>query len=161
KSWSTSWAARSGSRRTFSIIQSSASDSCCSGKAALPRSTSSASRSSHSARSTTSDTLAGVKRLVVDVERKLALVGTAEGRRVSEWYLPTRLRVVGAAVPDLRRIARELGREVRDWPAAQVIALVKALAASRGFETRAVAYEILARHKPARAALTARTLEQL
>ena len=102
-----------------------------------------------------------MKKVAAEIERKLARVGTAERRRVSEWYFPTRLRVAGTTVPELRRIAREIGREARAWPGAPVITLAKALAASGGFEARAVAYELLSRHPAAREALTERIVEQL
>ena len=89
---------------------------------------------------------------VAQIERELARAGTAERRRVSEWYFPTRLRVFGTAVPDLRRIARKI--QVDD-----PVALAKALVASGGFESRGVAYVILARQK--KLVLDAKTVEQL
>ena len=88
---------------------------------------------------------------VAQIERALAKAGTAERRRVSAWYFPTRLRVFGTAVPEIRRIAR--GVKVED-----PLALAKALVASKGFESRGVAYLILERSK---AALDAKTVEQL
>jgi 3-methyladenine DNA glycosylase AlkD len=89
---------------------------------------------------------------VAQIERQLARAGTAERRRVSEWYFPTRLRVFGTTVPDLRRIARTI--QVDD-----PVALAKALVASGGFESRAVAYEIIARGK--KLVLDTKTVEQL
>lgn len=88
---------------------------------------------------------------VAEIERALARAGTAQRRRVSEWYFPTRLRVFGTTVPELRRIARKVETD-------DVVGLAKALVASGGFESRGVAYVLLGRKRPV---LDAKTVEQL
>ena len=95
----------------------------------------------------------GVKSAVAEIERQLARAGTAERKRVAEWYFPTRLAVAGVAVPDLRWIARS----IKVAPG-EVLPLARALAKSGGFETRAVAYELVARNKTP---LDTRTVEEL
>src|SRR5215831_9423963 len=96
---------------------------------------------------------ARMKPRVAEIVQQLARVSNAERKRVAEWYFPTRLEVAGVAVPDLRRIARS----IKVAPG-EVVPLARALAKSGGFETRAVAYELLARHKTP---LDTRTVEEL
>jgi len=96
---------------------------------------------------------ARMKALIAEVEQKLARAGNLERKRVAEWYFPTRLEVAGVAVPDLRRIARAIKVTPQE-----VLPLARALAKSGGFEARAIAYELLARHKPP---LTTRLVEEL
>jgi 3-methyladenine DNA glycosylase AlkD len=97
----------------------------------------------------------------LSVERQLARAGTAERRRVATWYFPTKLRVHGTPVPELRRIARDLARSLRDSTGKEAVAIAVAIARRGSFEARAVAYEVLAMHRGAAEAVTLRDVEQL
>jgi 3-methyladenine DNA glycosylase AlkD len=94
-----------------------------------------------------------VKRVVAKIERQLTRAGSAERKRVAEWYFPTRLAVSGVAVPDLRRIARSI-----EVAPSEVLPLARTLAKTGGFEARLVAYELLARFKTP---LTTQSVEEL
>ena len=71
------------------------------------------------------------------------------------------MAVIGVGVPELRVIARDGARRLRDSPPDDVLRLVEALLHANTFEGRQVAYEVLSRHAAATAALTTECVEWL
>lgn len=76
-------------------------------------------------------------------------------------YFPTAMQVLGVPVPALREVAKELAQSHKSTPAAEVLAICRALIADGTMEGRQVAYELLERHKAAAAALTEDDIEGL
>ncbi len=48
------------------------------------------------------------------IHRRLRAAGRAERRRACETILPTALEVIGVTTPDLRRIVKQVGKELGD-----------------------------------------------
>lgn len=86
---------------------------------------------------------------------------SAERREHGKGYFPTSLELLGVAVPDLRAIAKHHAKELRAAPPAEVLSLVRALVDAGTMEGRQVAYELLAAHRAARAALDEKTVVAL
>lgn len=80
---------------------------------------------------------------------------------MSGGYAPSGLKYVGASVPDLRGVVREVNAALKGQPAAAVLHLADALVEGRMAEARQVGWEVLARRKDAMALLTTKRLEQL
>ena len=62
-------------------------------------------------------------------------------------YTPTGARIIGVTVPDMRRVARDAARELKEAPPHAVLALARALIDSHTLEGRQAGYEVLRRHK--------------
>lgn len=71
------------------------------------------------------------------------------------------MTVLGATVPDLRKVVRETAQQIHAKEASFVVAVARALVASGTLEARQVAYELLGRRRDARAALGTRAIEGL
>ena len=99
--------------------------------------------------------------LVREADAKLREAGRPERAEYAEGYMPSETVFYGVSVPDTRRIAKDLARELRELPGDEVIELARRLVATNVFEARHLAYELLARHREAFAALGAREVEQL
>ena len=76
-------------------------------------------------------------------------------------YTPTAARIIGVAVPDVRKAAREAARELKGAPSDSVLAVVRALIDTHTLEGRHAAYEVLGRHKGVSAALGPPAVESL
>ena len=76
-------------------------------------------------------------------------------------YTPTSARIIGVAVPDVRRAARDAVRELKGAPPGVALALARSLIGTDTLEGRFAAYEVLGRHKGVRAALDAPAVESL
>ena len=74
-------------------------------------------------------------------------------------YTPTAARIIGVAVPVVRRAARAAARELKDAPPDAVLALAGALIGTDTLEGRQAAYEVLSRHRGVRATLDTPTVE--
>jgi len=99
--------------------------------------------------------------LVKEIESRLSAHGVPERKEVATWYFPTAMRVIGVPTPELRRVARDVARRVRDASPEEVLRLTHALIRRRAFEVRHAAYEILIRHGAAMASLRVREVERL
>jgi 3-methyladenine DNA glycosylase AlkD len=96
------------------------------------------------------------------IERELAAQANAERIRVmTGGYAPSRLRYLGASVPDLRRVARRWSRELRTASPAQVRDVALALVRRGTVEGRQVGYELLARRRDAMDRLTPALVRRL
>jgi len=103
-----------------------------------------------------------VQKIVRDVHRRLRACGNAERRAVAKSYFPTAMSVFGVTVPDLRTVVRDLGGQLEEVAPEETIRIAQALVDGGSMEGRQVAYEVLARHKGAMAAVKSRTcLEKL
>ncbi|HTJ43173.1 MAG TPA: DNA alkylation repair protein, partial [Kofleriaceae bacterium] len=91
----------------------------------------------------------------------LRRLGTAERRRVSGWYFPSKMQALGVTVPDLRGVSRSLRASLKKADPKEVIALAKQLIATEIFEARAVAYELLDRRADVWRALGAKGIEAM
>jgi 3-methyladenine DNA glycosylase AlkD len=85
----------------------------------------------------------------------------ARAKHSTAVYHPTSLEVFGVPVPAMRSIAARLARELRDAPAADVLAFAQALVDSRNFDARQVAYELILRQREAFRTLKTDTIEAL
>ena len=99
--------------------------------------------------------------LSTEIDSRLRAHANPERKRVAVTYFPTAMEVIGVSVPDLRAIARDVTRRLRGAPAEDVLALVEALIDANTFEGRQAAYEVLARHPAAMAALETERVERL
>jgi len=102
-----------------------------------------------------------VKALAAEVQRRLRAAASPVRREFTQGYFPSAMRNLGATTPDLRAIARDVGRRVRDAAPADMVRLAHALIAGTTLEGRQAAYELLVRHRPALASLTTREVERL
>ncbi|MEM7203932.1 MAG: DNA alkylation repair protein [Planctomycetota bacterium] len=93
--------------------------------------------------------------------RELKAHASEERRAFTEGYFPSAMRILGVPVPDLRRVAKATARAVRDWPPERVHQLVDQVIAKNTVEGRQAAYEIVAAHAGAFAALDTRRIEAL
>jgi len=105
--------------------------------------------------------LTHVTALSTEIDSRLRAHAILERRRVAVTYFPTAMEVIGVSVPDLRAIARDIARRLRDAPAEDVLGLAEVLIDANTFEGRQAAYEILARHPAAMAALATERVERL
>ena len=100
---------------------------------------------------------ARVRAILGDLRR----AGSAARREALTWYAPSAETSYGVSTPDMRRIARAHGRELATAPAEEVLAVARGLIDRGVRDGRHAAYEIVARHRPAMAALDRRTVEAL
>lgn len=92
------------------------------------------------------------------------LVAHANAERIAVMtggYAPSRLRYLGASVPDLRRIVRAWDRELKAATPAQVRDLALVLVRRGTVEGRQVGYELLARRRDAMGRLTPALVRRL
>jgi 3-methyladenine DNA glycosylase AlkD len=101
------------------------------------------------------------KKLADEIATRLRAAGDQARRRVGEGYAPTAMEIFGARTPDLRAIVRDAAKRLDAASAAEVLELAHRLVATRTFEGRQAAYELLARHRQAMAALDGAALERL
>ena len=99
--------------------------------------------------------------LAAEVMSRLEAAANPERAAKGASYTPTGARIIGAAVPDVRRAARAVVRELKDAPPSAVLALARALIGTDTLEGRHAAYEVLGRHKGVRASLDAPVVESL
>lgn len=96
------------------------------------------------------------------IERALSAFANPERAAVmSGGYSPSRLRYVGASVPEMRSIVRTASAALKDQPPRAVIQLALALVGGGIAEARQVGWELIARRKDAMALLTPRLVERL
>jgi 3-methyladenine DNA glycosylase AlkD len=101
------------------------------------------------------------KSLAREIVRELEGLADPERVEFASRSFPTAQRVIGVTVPKLREVVRARARALRKAPAEDVVALARELAATGVHEARKLGYEVLAGHKGAMAALTAKDLEVL
>ena len=99
--------------------------------------------------------------LAAGVMSRLQAAANPERAAKGASYTPTSARIIGVAVPDMRRAARDAVRELEDAPPDVVLALARALIGTDTLEGRFAAYEVLGRHKGVRATLDAPAVESL
>ena len=99
--------------------------------------------------------------LAAEVMSRLEAAGNPERAEKGAFYTPTSARIIGVAVPDVRRAARDAVRELEDAPPDVVLALARALIGTDTLEGRFAAYEVLGRHKGVRATLDGPVVESL
>lgn len=101
-------------------------------------------------------------RTAARIERALSSHASAERIAVlMGGYAPSRLRHLGASVPDLRAIVRRFARELRGASAREILALAETLVARGTVEGRQVGYELLAGRRDAMALLTPTRITKL
>jgi 3-methyladenine DNA glycosylase AlkD len=105
--------------------------------------------------------LEDIPALAAEVDARLREHANPERKRIAVTYFPTAMEVIGVSVPDLRAIARDVAHRLRAVHAEDAFALVDALLDANTFEGRQAAYEVLARHPAAIAALTTEHIEHL
>ena len=103
-----------------------------------------------------------LSQLVAQIERGLRRhANAARSDLMSGGYAPSRLRCIGATVPEMRAIGREIARETKAAPARQVIKLALSLTRTGAIEARQIGYELIARRPDAMALLTPRLIRAL
>lgn len=96
-----------------------------------------------------------------DVIARLRAFSDRDRHAATQNYYPGAQENLGIYAADMRRVVREYKPLVKPLAPAQVIALALAIIAPNTMEGRQVAYELLASHKPAMAALTRADIEAL
>ena len=102
-----------------------------------------------------------VEGLAAEVMSRLEAAVNPERAEKGASYTPTGARIIGVAVPDVRRAARDAVRELKDAPPDAVLALARILIGTDTLEGRFAAYEVLGRHKGVRAMLDGPVVESL
>ena len=102
-----------------------------------------------------------VEGLAAEVMSRLEAAANPERAAKGASYTPTAARIIGVAVPDVRRAARDAVRELKGAPPAAALELARALIGTDTLEGRFAAYEVLGRHKGVRATLDAPVVESL
>ena len=95
------------------------------------------------------------------VEAELRTLASPERKEVTSRYFPTAMEILGVPVPDLRRVARALKKELKGWPPEAVIELAFLLHSRRIHECLQVAHELLDGRRDARGLLKVRKLRAL
>ena len=109
----------------------------------------------------TGESVVDVEGLATEVMSRLEAAVNPKRAAKGASYTPTGARIIGVTVPDMRRVARDAARELKDAPPRAVLALARALLDAHTLEGRQAAYEVLSRHKGVRAALDASAVESL
>lgn len=99
--------------------------------------------------------------LAPDILRRLEAGADPRRAAFGASYHPSNARILGLSAPAIEEVSKGLTRTLRPWPAAEVLGLARELLGAGVFEARQVAYQIVAAHKGARAALDRPTLEAL
>ncbi|MBC8277110.1 MAG: DNA alkylation repair protein [FCB group bacterium] len=98
---------------------------------------------------------------ITDITARLETLGDADRREKAKTYHPTKMRVIGVKIPDLRPVIKEYSAKFKKSPPEEVIAFAKALVDTDIFECHGFAYELLSRNKRALASLTLEEVEYL
>ncbi len=102
-----------------------------------------------------------VDRLAAQVMSRLEAAANPERAAKGASYTPTAARIIGVAVPDMRRTARDAARDMKGASPDTVLALARALIGTDTLEGRLAAYEVLSRHRGVRATLDVAAVESL
>ncbi len=98
---------------------------------------------------------------VRDIDARLAAAGDERRAEHNKGYLPSAERSWDVPVPVMRKTARDLARDLRDAPGADLLEIAFALCETGTHECRSVAYEIVTMHRAAFVLLNATRLERL
>ena len=96
-----------------------------------------------------------------EIDKQLRAVARPHRAGSVDGHSESSLRVLGATVPDMRRIVRDVAKHIKGENAAFVVDLAQGLVALGTLEARQVAYELLGRRKDALATLGTKTVEAL
>ena len=102
-----------------------------------------------------------VEGLAAWVVSRLEAAANPERAAKGASYTPTATRIIGVAVPDVRRAARAAVRELKGAQPEAVLGLARVLIGTDTLEGRFAAYEVLGRHKGVRAMLDGPVVESL
>jgi 3-methyladenine DNA glycosylase AlkD len=102
-----------------------------------------------------------VKATADEVIQRLKSFTDKERQDATQNYFPSAQANLGVYAADMRSVVRDLRQRTKGETAADVIALAHALIARKTLEGRQAAYEIVAAHKPAFAALKLADVEKL
>ena len=109
----------------------------------------------------TGQSVVDVDRLAAEVMSRLESAANPERAAKGAFYTPTAARIIGVAVPDMRRAARDAARDMKGASPDTVLALAGALIRTHTHEGRLAAYEVLSRHRGVRATLDVAAVESL
>ena len=98
---------------------------------------------------------------IKEIITRLETMGDPERREKAKTYTPTKMRVLGVKIPDLRPVIKEYSAALKKSPPEEVIAFAKALVDTDIFECHGFAYELLNRNRKALAGLTLAEVEYL
>lgn len=101
------------------------------------------------------------KTLVKQVRDALAESADPQRQEWAKTNCPTRSKVLGVKVPDIRIVVNDLTKKLKQSPIEEVIGLSKALVVSGYLECQHVAYELLSNFKAATYTLQMADLEAL
>jgi 3-methyladenine DNA glycosylase AlkD len=102
-----------------------------------------------------------VKATADEVIQRLKSFTDKERQDATQNYFPSAQANLGVYAADMRSVVRDLRQRTKGETAADVIALAHAIIARKTLEGRQAAYEIVAAHKPAFAALKLADVEKL
>jgi 3-methyladenine DNA glycosylase AlkD len=101
------------------------------------------------------------KKLAASIDKRLR-EGTNPGRREATLgYYPSQMQNLGVGAPHLRKVVREVRREIKGQDARAALAVARAVVAQKTLEGRQAAYEILVGHPGALETLSTRDVEAL
>jgi 3-methyladenine DNA glycosylase AlkD len=103
----------------------------------------------------------GVEALVREIEQRLRAAGRAHRKGTVDGHSTSAMRVLGATVPDVRAIVRDVAKRIGDEEPGFVVDVARRLAQAGTLEARQVAYELLGRRADALAGLGVRDVEAL
>ncbi|NJD20193.1 MAG: DNA alkylation repair protein [Gemmatimonadetes bacterium] len=101
----------------------------------------------------------GARARAAEVVEELRRHACPARREVTQGYFPSRLEILGVSAPAIRSVLRPLARSLDGAPPRDVLALARALLATRVHEARQVAYELLGGRRDVVMGLDAATLE--
>lgn len=99
--------------------------------------------------------------LAAEIQRRLRAVARSHRKGTVDGHSSSAMRVLGATVPDLRAIVRDVAKRIQAEEAGFVVDLAQRLAHAGTLEERQVAYELLGRRADALAGLGVRDVEGL
>lgn len=99
--------------------------------------------------------------LVASVDARLRALGRAHRAGTVDGRAVSRLKILGATVPDVREVVREVADRLADASAPRVHDVARGLVALGTLEARQVAYELIGRREDLRRTLGVRHVEAL
>jgi 3-methyladenine DNA glycosylase AlkD len=99
--------------------------------------------------------------LADEVIARLRAMKDRDRHAATQNYFPSAQEILGVYADDLRGVVRDIRTRIKHEPAKDVHKLALAIIARNTLEGRQAAYEILAAHKPAVQALTAKLIQTL
>ncbi len=99
--------------------------------------------------------------IAIEIDARLREASNPERKAFTEGYFPSALENLGVAVPEIRRVVRDLKKRFKGAPGAAVCDVAQAIVDRGTLEGRNVGYLLLNEHRGAVEALDLRRVERL